>query len=331
MARDIRWRVAGVGVICVGAMFAEGLPPVEPLHVIPSGFAPQWNPGIQTAPSEPFFEHVPHSTNNHVEHKALLMKTLDDLTPGMMPSDVGFVYASNRKGEPGPPLKIAYEKLGASYYIIAQEYERWNWWAKIGPLMDLLKSGNFTHKYIVMSDADDMFPLTSNFTGLVDAFETYDADMVLGSTNANWPTMPDIEAFEDAVAPWAGRWGSAHGQSSYMARAGPLLKLLEEIEYPPTKRQLSLFDDQLALRLLHFRHYPRVKVDTLRKLFRRACGKSAGKGKEESDAAAEAEAEGEGEGEQVEDSDEQDLEDDDIEAEDWWSVQPQTFGEEEHA
>lgn len=221
-----------------------------------------------------YFEHVPHNTPHGHDLRAAHIHKVSHIKPtAPWPKDVVFVYASNRDNKTWPPLKVALERLGATFHVIAQDYVKWNWWAKIGPLIDLLQSGNVTQKYIVMSDADDMFPLTTDFSGLPQAFELYDADMVLGASNNNWPPMPEVANFEQAVAPWARMTCTQFGQSSYMAKTAYLLKVLKEIDKPETAGDMKSFDDQAALRLLHFKHYPRIKVDSLRRIFRRGSGK----------------------------------------------------------
>mmetsp|Transcript_56133 Transcript_56133/g.156410 ORF Transcript_56133/g.156410 Transcript_56133/m.156410 type:complete len:326 (+) Transcript_56133:182-1159(+) len=220
-----------------------------------------WKP--QTiALGEPFFLHVPHGSDNWQATRAqMAAKTGASQKGGPAPSDVAFVFASNRGNS---SLGHAYDQLGIPYHVIANSYKPWDWWAKIGPMIELLKSGTITQKYVLMSDADDIFPLTNNFTGLVEAFESYDAKMVLGSTVANWPHMEEEGRFEKCAYPWS--WWHRHGQSSYMADAGFLLTVLEEIEVPGSRRR---FDDQVALRLLHRKHYPLIKVDTLTRIFAR--------------------------------------------------------------
>ena len=167
-----------------------------------------------------------------------------------------------------------------------------DWYAKVGPLLRLLesdvirKSGS---RFVVFSDADDITPLTNDFSSLVAAFEFYNASVVLGSTSEDWPKSGHIRAFEEAVSPWALRTGRAHGQSSYMAKLEPLVDYLKEIEarhanrtWPcpdapdgSAPRSRCEFDDQLVWRQLHMDRYPDVKVDSFGKLFMRTDANAA--------------------------------------------------------
>lgn len=129
-----------------------------------------------------------------------------------------------------------------------------------------MRSGAVKEKYVVMTDADDIYPLTMDFAGFTEAFDSYDADIVLASSDMDWPPVFEVGVFEEAM------YGSInphafHGQSSYMAKTEFIADLLDDIVEPESRFEVKHFDDQAALRMLHMKHYPRIKVDVLRKLF----------------------------------------------------------------
>ena len=108
---------------------------------------------------------------------------------------------------------------------------------------------------------------------LVERFEYYECDFIMGNTLADWPADIVTATFESTVAPWSHQ--HAHGSAGWhMARVKEGLAILEEAAdiYYRLEAARQGFDDQRELRKLHMLHYPRMKVDTLALLMSRADG-----------------------------------------------------------
>lgn len=139
------------------------------------------------------------------------------------------------------------------------------WWSKVGPLMDLLRTSRLKrYKYIVVHDASDVLLMNAP-TDIVERFEAYDCDILMGTTDADWPPDSELHAFERDVAPWS-RHHAHITAGMFMARISTLLTYMEDLERE-SKSFKGSFNDQRHWRRLHGRAYPRVKADSLCKIF----------------------------------------------------------------
>ena len=176
---------------------------------------------------------------------------------------IAFPYASSN-----PEDSLAeriYKQLGYPYINYLQgETVFTRWWSKVGPLMDVLRTGRITQKYIVVHDASDVVLMTPPLH-IIEYFEAYDCDILMGTTDADWPPEKQLFQFEAAVAPWSKH--HAHITAGmFMARTSTLLAYMEDLEQE-SKGFPGAFNDQRHWRRLHQRTYPRVKTDSMCKIF----------------------------------------------------------------
>jgi len=144
------------------------------------------------------------------------------------------------------------------------------WWSKVGPLMELLRSRRHnihSYKYIVVHDASDVL-LMNPPTDIVQRFEAYDTDILMGTTDADWPHEHQLQYFENKVAPWS-RHHAHITAGMFMARVHPLLDYMFDLELE-SRNQTGMFNDQRHWRRLHARAYPNVKADSFCRIFVRA-------------------------------------------------------------
>jgi hypothetical protein len=96
-------------------------------------------------------------------------------------------------------------------------------------------------------------------------FRASSADILFGSTETDWPPSEAHRLFEIAVAAGAPS-AHRHLNASYIGRTSEVFTHLAAIDrailsHEPWCHLGSEFDDQLAWREMHRRHYPRLRID----------------------------------------------------------------------
>lgn len=188
-----------------------------------------------------------------------------------------FPYATSKPEEKDSLAERMYKHLDYPYVnYLEGEHSFQRWWSKVGPLMELLagkrsnsrltRALHHQYDYIVVHDASDVL-LMQPPTELIERFEAYECDILMGTTDADWPPEPALHKFESGVAPWSKR--HAHITAGmFMARTSTLLELMTDLTLE-SKSFRGSFNDQRHWRRLHGRAYPRVKADSCCRIFAR--------------------------------------------------------------
>lgn len=231
---------------------------------------PKWQPPeewIGGSCKDAYFLHFP----GHYKHKlsaavSSYFKQQHSFEP--LPEDV--IIAFPYIGQSEALAARVYDSLGYPYINYLRDaavFQRW--WSKVGPLMQLLRSGNITARYVVVHDASDVL-LVNSPTHIIDYFNAYDCDILMGTTGADWPPYPELASFESSVAPWS-RHHAHITAGMFMARTDRLLAHMEDLQqdWQSRKKPGQMFNDQLYWRRLHQRAYPAIKADSMCKIFAR--------------------------------------------------------------
>ena len=159
----------------------------------------------------------------------------------------------------------------------------WRNTMKIELIVDYLKSGRCKSKYLLYLDAFDVV-LQKGAEVIIDVFKGYECDLLFMSTNTltGWMCMPEVKKWADSIHP--GRYLNA---GVFIGRPDFILEVMAEatnyvVDDPITWQEIralgkgvidtrlcdrlprfprGLPSDQLILRYLHPKYYPRMKVD----------------------------------------------------------------------
>ena len=143
------------------------------------------------------------------------------------PSNVAFVFADNQEKE----MRLSERSYSmcndnCHWFRVAQDYHPWDWFGKLGPLLDLIDHEEFQQQfeYVVLTDADDQ-TLVESPMDIVERFEFYNASIVVGGEATSYPNWQGQEkGFENAVYPW-----SRHHQ--HLNAGGFMGKIVNMIPY----------------------------------------------------------------------------------------------------
>eukprot|EP01084_Bolivina_argentea_P026104 48493_1 len=198
------------------------------------------------------------------------------------PENVAFVFADNREKDMRlSEIGYKYCNNNCDWYRVANDYNPWDWYGKIGPLLDLIDNNEFKMKYeyVVLTDADDQ-TLVRSPINIVDAFEFYNASIVVAGEATSYPNWQGHEkGFENAVYPWSRHHQhlNAGGFMGKIVNMIPYLKWMKKdynnftIERADEikERGRNFWRDQTVWRTMHMLFYPDIKIDSLARLWTR--------------------------------------------------------------
>lgn len=186
------------------------------------------------------------------------------------PGNVAFITYSNYKNP--TLLERSYKAYAVPHIVVGRNIQQWNWYSKIITIKEYLDSETNIPEYLVITDANDVLMVNAP-SRIVDLFETYSCDILLQGTFADWPPDEELSRFEMTQYPNHPLHCRLNA-GGYMARTQALKVFIKEIVsgFENQKQEFMYqgkFDDQLAWRELHRRHYPRIKVDCRSLIFKR--------------------------------------------------------------
>jgi hypothetical protein len=170
-------------------------------------------------------------------------------------------------------IEKCYEAYGISdYVVLGKEIAQWDWSAKVRPVLDYLESGQCLSEYIVATDSDDVL-MVNNPARIIDLFKSYSCEALFCNTFVDYPQNKSYREFEIQKY-YTHPFHSHLSAGGYIARKDVLIELLREIalayeEKSPWATEGEVFNDQLAWRHLHYKYYPRIKVDFKSLIFKR--------------------------------------------------------------
>jgi hypothetical protein len=167
-------------------------------------------------------------------------------------------------------VEKCYLAYGMDYVVLGKHVAHWSWLKKIDLVLTWLATCNTD--YIVVTDANDVL-LIGNPSPIVEYFNEYDCDVLFCNTVADWPPHEEYRLFESIT--YATHPLHSHlSAGGFMARRVALGSYLHEIVKAHQEGETWMlfdgsFDDQLSWRHLHYKYYPRVKVDYRSLIFKR--------------------------------------------------------------
>ena len=209
---------------------------------------------------------------------------LNDNIECSCPENVAFVFADNRNPEGSIRLvQNSYNKCNSNcqYFHISKDYNPWDWFGKIGPLLELINDIEFQNKfdYVVLTDADDQTLIKSPIN-IVEMFEYYECDLLIGGEATNYPHwMNNEKNFENTVYPWS-HYHQHLNAGGFMGRIKNMIPYLEYMKqdynnYTINNRDIinetgkNRWRDQTCFKQMHSKFYPKIKIDSLSKIWSR--------------------------------------------------------------
>ncbi|ETO18026.1 hypothetical protein RFI_19269, partial [Reticulomyxa filosa] len=201
------------------------------------------------------------------------------------PENVAFVFADNKPNVQHRLIERSYEKCNRQtchYFHVAKDYHPWDWYGKLGPLNKLVYDDPTFLKrfdYLVLTDADDQ-TLTRSPHDIVERFLSYDCDILLAGEATSYPHwMAQESAFENQCSPWSRHHQhvNAGGLMIKLSAFRPYLDYIDRDYKNFTIMRASeiaetgknRWRDQTCWRQMLLRFYPRMKVDSLAKIWTR--------------------------------------------------------------
>jgi hypothetical protein len=235
---------------------------------------------VPTREGSPIFYHRPHGRPCHgITHEViedfnrLCLTTIENPERARfsMPENLSLITCHNYN------RKVLIEKCLEAYgidglVVLGKEIVEWDWSCKIRPVLAYLESGLATADYIVTVDSDDVL-MVNNPANIIESFETYSCDVLFCNTFLNWPFNKEYGEFE-ALRYYTHQFHSHLSAGGYIGRRGALIEFLREILSAFEGKQEwamegGVFNDQLAWKHLHYKYYPRIKVDFRSLIFKR--------------------------------------------------------------
>ena len=155
-----------------------------------------------------------------------------------------------------------------NWIVLAKNCKKWTWMCKVTPVIEYLNNDCRT-EYVCAIDGDDCVVL--NPEGLLEKFKKYGCEMLFGNTPVDYPPNQECKLFEESV--YHGK--KRHLNAIYVGKTETVLKILIEIERAGkegliwTKGVERTFHDQMTLRHMHKKYYPRLMVDYRQEIFAR--------------------------------------------------------------
>lgn len=217
-----------------------------PLRTPPSPIAPEWE-------------------------RAQLTFFADDRIKGAFVDDPDLTIITYNTDPLPALLERCAQHLGLGLVVLGRGLTDWHWGHKITLVRDYLSSGR-SAPYVMCLDAADTLVLAAPST-ILERLRSSAAAILFCSVGSDWPPSERHRSFEARVACDAAP-PHRHLNANYIGRADEVLDRLEEIaegltSEAPWSRTDAGFDDQLAWREMHRRHYPRLQVDRHCQIFAR--------------------------------------------------------------
>ena len=163
-------------------------------------------------------------------------------------------------------LESFYAKYQVPVYVLARNWHPWSWMAKIQTVFDFLRGVD--NDYVCVTDADD-FILLQHPRCIVERFEESKCDQLHAYSECGWPPNRQCQEFERA------KYGQGiHLSSAYVGRRTAVIEHLRTViawndASDPRCMRNGKFDDQLAWKNMHRELWPRIKVDSEKRIFGR--------------------------------------------------------------
>lgn len=161
--------------------------------------------------------------------------------------------------------------LGLHVEALKNPSRQWSWAEKVKLVHERLMSRPASD-YLLCVDGFDTL-LVGDPREVLRRFKHTEVQMLFASTGTDWPPSPQHRAFEIAVA---GEADAAHRHlnASFIGRTTVITEYLAQIVDAIDARASwcyrdTGFDDQLAWREMHRRHYPLLQIDNACRIFTR--------------------------------------------------------------
>jgi hypothetical protein len=169
-------------------------------------------------------------------------------------------------------LEACCDHLDVRDLVVLGRDEPWSYEVKILPLRDYLRS-NQVADYVLCLDAYDVLLLGCP-DAILDRYRQTNANVLFNGTEVNWPFSIECGEFEHRVGAPASPAHRHLNSGVYLGPTSSVLTYLDEIaEAISTSaewcRDEHGFNDQLAWKEMHRRHYPDIRVDTMCSVFAR--------------------------------------------------------------
>jgi len=228
----------------------------------------------------PIFYHRPHGQPVHgitaeviqgfTKLSELILKNPERLLFSK-PDNLTLITCNNYKRS--VLIEKCYEAYGLhDYVVLGKEIAQWDWSGKVRPVLDYLESGRCLSEFIVATDSNDVL-MVNNPASIIDLFESYSCDALFCNTFVDYPPIKSYRELE-TLKYYTHPFHSHLSAGGYIARKGALIEFLREItsayeEKSEWAMEGESFNDQLAWRHLHYKYYPRIKVDFKSLIFKR--------------------------------------------------------------
>jgi hypothetical protein len=228
----------------------------------------------------PIFYHRPHGEPRHgitaeviEDFNKLCVEVVDN--PGGIrfakPDDLTLITCNNYSRS--VLIERCYQAYGITdYVVLGKDVVEWDWSAKVRPVLDFLQSGKCLSHFVIATDSDDIL-MVNDPVNIISLFENYSCDVLFCNTFLNWPAKREYGEFE-SLKYYTHQFHSHLSAGGYIGRRDALIEFLKEImEAFEEKKQWAMdgrvFNDQLAWKHLHYKYYPRIKVDFESLIFKR--------------------------------------------------------------
>jgi len=157
--------------------------------------------------------------------------------------------------------------------VLGQGLKEWDWYSKVRLVLDYLESGQCDTPFVLVTDANDVLMINDPAT-IAARFLSCQTDVLFCNTSVDWP--PNLECCDFETTTYPANPLHCHlSAGAYFARTPSLLRYLRRLQSAHAAAEVwtlgfhARFDDQLAWRNLHRQEYPRIKVDSFSRIFRR--------------------------------------------------------------
>ncbi len=238
-----------------------------------------YNDSFPNELGSPVFYHKPHGDSSngiisqvHTDFIKLYKRVVANKDSYMFtpPENILFLTYNNRLSV--SPIENCYKAYNIPHVVLAQHEKKWDWMVKINSVLEYLQKNEIEQEYILATDANDVI-MVNDPKLIIEFFEFYECGILFCNTNADWPANEKYKNFE-SLKYYTHQFHSHLSAGGYIARKEILIGYLEEIVSRYKKNDPELFfrgrfDDQLSWRSLHFRDYPKIKVDFRSLIFKR--------------------------------------------------------------
>ena len=171
-------------------------------------------------------------------------------------------------------LERCLRRLGLRRHVVlGRDVEQWQWIHKIALVAEHLDRAQDTTEYVMCLDGDDVLVIEDPAIAL-DRFRESGCELLFCGTRGDQPRSPECWDFENSVSEYADPRHRHLNAGAYIGRTEFVRDRLREIlaahaAAEPWCFSRYGFDDQLAWRHMHKRHYPDIKIDAACRVFLR--------------------------------------------------------------